>query len=175
MTGPAQQAPAQQAPAQQASATDPAAKARIVVGVDDTPQARHALQWAQFMAVALNADIEAIAAWEITAVEAEEWSDGIHPENETATQLHTIVTDALGAQPQVTIREMITNGHAADELIRASEGAQMLVVGNRGRRGLHELLMGSVSSTSATHARCPVLTIHADTPPPPRTAERPAG
>jgi nucleotide-binding universal stress UspA family protein len=169
MTGPAQEAPAQQAPAQ-ASVTDPAARARIVVGVDDTPQARHALQWAQFMAVALNADIEAIAVWEISAVEAGDWSDDIHPENETATQLHAIVTEALGAQPQVTIREMITHGHAANELVQASEGAQMLVVGNRGHRGLHELLMGSVSSASATRARCPVLTIHGDTPPPPRPA-----
>jgi nucleotide-binding universal stress UspA family protein len=159
--------PAQQASAQQASATEPAAKARIVVGVDDTPQARHALQWAQFMAVALNAEIDAIAAWEITAVEAEEWSDGIHPESETATQLHTIVADALGGQPQVLIREMISHGPPADELIKASEGARMLVVGSRGHRGLHELLMGSVSASSATHARCPVLTIHGDTPPPP--------
>jgi len=154
-------------PAQQASTTDPAAKARIVVGVDDTPQARHALQWAQFMAVALNAEIDAIAAWEISAVEAEEWSDDIHPESETATQLHTIVADALGAQPQVLIREMISHGPPADELVKASEGAQMLVVGSRGHRGLHELLMGSVSSTSATRARCPVLTIHGETPPPP--------
>jgi nucleotide-binding universal stress UspA family protein len=159
--------PAQQAPDQQASATDPAARARIVVGVDDTPQARHALQWAQFMAVVLNADIEAVAVWEITAVEAGEWSDDISPENETATQLHTIVTEALGTQPQVTIREMTTHGHAASELVKASEGAQMLVVGSRGHRGLHELLMGSVSSASVTHARCPVLTIHGDTPPPP--------
>jgi nucleotide-binding universal stress UspA family protein len=152
---------------QQASATDPAAKARIVVGVDDSQPARHALQWAQFMAVALNAEIEAIAAWEITAVEAEEWSDDMKPENETAAQLHTIVTEALGARPQVPIREIIARGPAADELIHASEGARMLVVGNRGHRGLHELLMGSVSSKSATHAHCPVLTIHGDTPPPP--------
>ncbi len=66
----------------------------------------------------------------------------------------------------MTVREFIAHGSAADELINASEGAQMLVVGNRGHRGLHELLMGSVSSTSVTHAHCPVLTVHGDTPPP---------
>jgi nucleotide-binding universal stress UspA family protein len=42
----------------------------------------------------------------------------------------------------------------------------MLIVGNRGHRGWHELLLGSVSSSSATHAHCPVLIVHADTPPP---------
>ena len=153
-------------PVQQPSPTDPAAQRRIVVGVDDSQPARHALAWAQFMALALNAEIDAIAAWEIHAVEAEEWSDDIKPESETAAQLHTIVTEVLGSQPLVTVREMIAQGHAADELIRASEGAQMLIVGNRGHRGLHELLRGSVSSTSATHAHCPVLSIHGDTPPP---------
>jgi nucleotide-binding universal stress UspA family protein len=155
-------------PVQQASVADPAAQRRIVVGVDDSQPARHALAWAQFMALTLDADIDAVAAWEIHAVEAAEWSDDMHPEKETAAQLHTIVTEVLGDQPAVTVREIICHGTAADELIRASEGAQMLIVGNRGHRGWHELLMGSVSSTSATHARCPVLMIHGATPPPAR-------
>jgi nucleotide-binding universal stress UspA family protein len=153
-------------PVQQASVTDTADRRRVVVGVDDSEPARNALAWAQFMALALDAEIHAIAAWEVHAVEAVEWSDDMKPENETAARLHTIVTEVLGAQPAVTVREFIAHGSAADELIHASEGAQMLVVGNRGHRGLHELLMGSVSSTTVTHAHCPVLTIHGDTPPP---------
>ena len=153
-------------PVQQASVTDTAARRRVVVGVDDSQPARNALAWAQFMALALDAEVHVIAAWEVHAVEAVEWSDDMKPENETAAQLHTIVTEVLGAQPAVTVREFIAHGSAADELIHASEGAQMLVVGNRGHRGLHELLMGSVSSTTVTHAHCPVLTVHGDTPPP---------
>ena len=92
-------------PAQQASVTDTAARRRIVVGVDDSQPARNALAWAQFMALALDAEIDAIAAWEIHAVEAVEWSDDMHPENETTAQLHTIVTDVLGAQPLVTVTQ----------------------------------------------------------------------
>jgi nucleotide-binding universal stress UspA family protein len=145
-------------PVQQASVTDTADRRRVVVGVDDSEPARNALAWAQFMALALDGEVH--------AVEAVEWSDDMKPENETAARLHTIVTEVLGAQPAVTVREFIAHGSAADELIHASEGAQMLVVGNRGHRGLHELLMGSVSSTTVTHAHCPVLTIHGDTPPP---------
>ncbi len=52
------------------------------------------------MALALDAEVDAIAAWEIHAVEAVEWSDDMKPENETAAQLHTIVTEVLGAQPR---------------------------------------------------------------------------
>ena len=143
------------------------AERRIVVGVDDSQPARLALQWAQFLAHVLDAEIDAVQAWEISAVEAEAWVDDWNPEKETAAQLRTIVTEVLGSQPQVTVREIICQGSAADELIRASEGAQMLIVGNRGHRGWHELLLGSVSSSSATHAHCPVLIVHADTPPPP--------
>ena len=110
--------------------------------MDDSQPARNALAWAQFMALALDAEIDAIAAWEIHAVEAVEWSDDMKPETETAAQLHTIVTEVLGAQPLVRVHEIIAHGSAADELIQASEGAQMLVVGNRGHRGLHELSDG---------------------------------
>ena len=156
-------------PAQQPSVTDTATRRRVVVGVDDSQPARHALQWAQFMALTLDADIEAIAAWEITAVEAEEWSDGIKPEQETSAQLQSIVAEALG-QPRVTIREVIAQGHAADQLIEASKGAQMLIVGTRGHGGLHDLLLGSVSSASVARAHCPVLVIHGDTSPPPSPA-----
>ena len=66
-------------PVQQASVTDAAARRRIVVGVDDSQPARNALAWAQFMALALDAEIDAIAAWEIHAVEAVEWSDETTP------------------------------------------------------------------------------------------------
>ena len=146
--------------------SDTGTRRRVVVGVDDSEPARHALQWAQFMALTLDADIEAIAAWEISAVEAGEWSDDIHPEQETSAQLQSIVAEALG-EPRVTIREIISHGRAADELIEASKGAQMLVVGTRGHGGLHDLLLGSVSSASTARAHCPVLVIHEDTPPPP--------
>jgi nucleotide-binding universal stress UspA family protein len=156
-------------PAQQASVTDTAARRRVVVGVDDSQPARHALQWAQFMALTFDADIEAIAAWEITSVEAEEWSDDIKPEQETSAQLQSIVAEALG-EPRVTIREVISHGHAADQLIGASKGAQMLIVGTKGHGGLHDLLVGSVSSASVARAHCPVLVIHGDTPPPPGPA-----
>ena len=101
------------------SPVDPAAGAerRIVVGVDDSQPARLALQWAQFLAHVLDAEIDAVQAWEISAVEAEAWVDDWNPEKETAAQLRTIVTEVLGSQPQVTVREIICQGSAADELM----------------------------------------------------------
>jgi nucleotide-binding universal stress UspA family protein len=147
--------------------TDPAAERRIVVGVDGSQPSRRALHWAQFMARALNAAIDAVAVWDTSAVMAEEWVDDWNPEKEITANLHSTLEEVLGTQPAVQVREVVRRGSAARELLRASQGAQLLIVGSRGHGGFKGLLLGSVSSVCAEHAHCPVLIIHGDTPPPP--------
>ena len=51
------------------------------------------------------------------------------------------------------------HGLPVDELVKASEGADMIVLGRRGMGGFVRLLMGSVSSQVAQHAQCPVLIV----------------
>ena len=143
------------------------AERRVVVGVDGSQPSKHALQWARFMAHVLDAAIDAVTVWDISAVMAEEWVDDWNPEKDTAAQLHTTLEEVLGSQPLVPVREIVRRGSAARELVQASQGAQLLVVGSRGHGGFGGLLLGSVSSACAEHAHCPVLVIHGDTPPPP--------
>jgi nucleotide-binding universal stress UspA family protein len=83
--------------------------------------------------------------------------------------LHKTIAEVLGSPPAVPVREISRQGHGntASELVQASEGAQLLVVGNRGHGGFARHLLGSVSKAVAEHAHCPVLIIHGDTPPPP--------
>ena len=148
--------------------TSPADERRVVVGVDGSQPSRFALQWAQFMAHVLNATIDAVTVWEISAIEATEWSDDWDPEKEAATALHTTIAEVRGSPPAVPVRETARQGNAASELVQASQGAQLLVVGSRGHSGFAGHLLGSVSKAAAEHAHCPVLIIHGDTPPPPR-------
>jgi nucleotide-binding universal stress UspA family protein len=147
--------------------TDPVAERRIVVGVDGSKPARHALLWAQFMARVLDAAIDAVAVWDVSAIPAEGWIDDWNPEKETAANLHSTLDEVLGTHPALRVREVVRRGSAARELVQASQGAQLLIVGSRGHGGFTGLLLGSVSSACAEHAHCPVLIIHGDTPPPP--------
>jgi nucleotide-binding universal stress UspA family protein len=50
-------------------------------------------------------------------------------------------------------------GLASDELVKASDDADLLVVAARGTGGFERLLMGSVSSQVMHHARCPVVVV----------------
>jgi nucleotide-binding universal stress UspA family protein len=119
------------------------------------------------LAQVLQAAIDAVTVWDISAAMAEGWLDDWNPEKETAAHLHTTLEEVLGSQPLVPVREIVRRGSAARELVQASQGAQLLVVGSRGHGGFTGLLLGSVSSACAEHAHCPVLVIHGDTPPPP--------
>jgi|ERR1700728_237906 len=148
--------------------TEPTGERRVVVGVDGSQASRHALQWAQFMAHVLDAAIDAVTVWDISAVTASAWLDDWDPEQDAAANLRATVAEVLGSPP-VPAREIVRHGSAAAELVQASHGAQILILGSRGHGGFHGLLLGSVSATCAAHAHCPVLIIHGDTPAPPRT------
>jgi nucleotide-binding universal stress UspA family protein len=68
------------------------------------------------------------------------------------------VTSETGeAPPEITIS--VVAGDAAEELIKASQDADMLVVGSRGSGGFARLLLGSVSSQVTHHASSPVVVI----------------
>jgi nucleotide-binding universal stress UspA family protein len=59
--------------------------------------------------------------------------------------------------PDVTVDQRLVHGDAAEQLITASEGAQLTVVGSHGRGGFTGMLVGSVSSAVVHGARMPVI------------------
>jgi nucleotide-binding universal stress UspA family protein len=58
-----------------------------------------------------------------------------------------------------TSRVEAVEGPAGDVLVRAAEGAELLVVGGRGRGALRGMLLGSVALHCVLHAPCPVLVL----------------
>ena len=64
------------------------------------------------------------------------------------------------AHPEVVVGRHVTQGCARTALLGAAGGAQLLVVGARGRGGIEGMMLGSVSSALLHHAPCPVGIVH---------------
>lgn len=137
---------------------------QIVVGVDGSDTSKEALRWAARLASPLNATIHAIVAWEYPIVFGLEGGmPGSWKPDETAKEIMNHALDSVfGKERPTGLKASISQGHATFVLLDASKHAEMLIVGSRGLGGFSGLLLGSVSSACAEHAKCPVLVVHGD-------------
>jgi nucleotide-binding universal stress UspA family protein len=135
---------------------------RIVVGVDGSPSSMKALRWAIRQAELTGAEVEAVTAWSYPSGYGWDTSgDGaIDFEGNAGKLLFEALAEVSGIAPDVVVEPVVAYGHAADVLVRAAEGADLLVVGSRGHGGFAGMLVGSVSQHCVQHARCPVLVLH---------------
>ncbi|MFE0512716.1 universal stress protein [Streptomyces sp. NPDC058964] len=134
---------------------------RVVVGVDGSTASYAALRWAVRYAGLVGGTVDAVAAWELPGLYS--WSApavDVDVDVEDARQrMQQELTDVLGADAAGSIRTHVAHGNAADVLLRAAEGAEVLVVGSRGRGGFTRALLGSVSQHVSHHADCPVVIV----------------
>ena len=132
---------------------------RIVVGVDGSPSSMKALRWAIRQAKLTGAEVEAVTAWSYPA--GYRWapfSEGaVDFEGDAGKILVEALAEVSGIAPDVVVEPLVVHGHAADVLVRAAEGADLLVVGSRGHGGFAGMLLGSVSTAVAHAARIPVI------------------
>lgn len=140
---------------------------RIVVGVDGSEQSAAALRWAVDEARLRGASIDAVHVYELQPTLAYGYATApIAPEvidqttqgaRERAGQLLDEALGAIEAGDVVIEPVLIEETGTAAALVERSRGADLLVVGSRGRGGFQELLLGSVSHQCASHALCPVV------------------
>lgn len=139
--------------------------ARIVVGVDGSPSSLDALHWAHRVGSALGLAIDAVSCW---AYPTSYGVGGVFVDYRPDVMAQRVLDDALiaafGDAPPAGLRASVREGYPAKELVDASVGAEMLVVGSRGHGGFVGLLIGSVSAYCAEHAACPVVVLHHQTP-----------
>jgi nucleotide-binding universal stress UspA family protein len=132
----------------------------IVVGVDGSPGGRRALDWAVAEGRRRGATVQAVTAWHWSGLEEAPMA-GTSPAEallEAERTLDEAVDSALAGMenPPVVAREVV-EGSPADVLVRASKGADMLVVGSHGYGRLRSLVLGSVSQALVRRATCPVV------------------
>lgn len=140
--------------------TDTTSTDRIVVGVDGSEPSIDALRYADRIATALNAPLEAVIAWTYPPITGSYLVIETSPQHDAAEILDTAVGRAFGDRPPEGLKRTVVAGPAARTLIEASRTSAMLVLGSRGHGGFAGLLLGSVSAACAEHAACPVLIVH---------------
>jgi nucleotide-binding universal stress UspA family protein len=142
--------------------TDKTTRPRIVVGIDGSDSSVEALRQAARIATALGATLEAIGAWHFPVLPFGTYYPpaDFAPDEDTRLILEAAADTVFGSDWPDWFQVRVRQGLPAPALIAESEGADMLVVGSRGRGGFAGLLLGSVGAACASHARCPVLIVH---------------
>jgi len=147
-------------------------RARVVVGVDGSAGARTALEFALQDAARRDAVLDVVSV----AVTSEYWPIGIGmassgvavPTREQVVdavqrEAEQLVTDVVGERnataARMDVRVRAVPGPPAATLIQQAQGADLLVVGHRGRGGFASATLGSVSLQCVLHATCPVTVV----------------
>lgn len=137
---------------------------RIVVGVDGSESSHRALEWAVDEARLRHATVEAVHAWTYSPLGTSPYHPSVLDPSMMERIAHEVLDEAIAAVDTsgVTVSKSLVCDGAATALLEEGKGADLLVVGSRGRGGFAGLLLGSVSQQIVHHARCPVVIIPAE-------------
>jgi nucleotide-binding universal stress UspA family protein len=137
----------------------------IVVGTDGSENAALALRWAADEAEIHGARLTAVLAWSFLDqyhADRSDTFDADYTEDTAIAALASWVGEALG--PDASVEQRVVNDLPVHALLEASDAADLLVLGARGRGGLEGLLLGSVSERVAQLATRPVAVVRASAP-----------
>ncbi|SNS27404.1 Nucleotide-binding universal stress protein, UspA family [Geodermatophilus pulveris] len=137
----------------------------VVVGDDGSPASRAVVRWAADDAARRGAPLHVVRAWSITtAPTPRTWAPGYVPpftdfEAAVREELERTRRPLVDGREGLDVRWHAVHGRPETVLSTASTGADLLVVGSRGRGELRELLLGSVASAVLHSASCPVVVV----------------
>ncbi len=143
---------------------------RVVVGVDGSAGSFEAVVASIEEAARLGAAVEAVSSYQV----ADHWTDlgsVVVPSVEVIrTRLGDLAREQVdaalaevsrrGIAPVPEIRIEVLEGPPGEVLVGRALGADLLVVGSRGRGAFRALLLGSIALHCVVHAPCPVLVVH---------------
>jgi nucleotide-binding universal stress UspA family protein len=140
----------------------------IVVGTDGSDTAKEAVRQATELAQAVAATLNLVSAYEPVpegrlrherqeAPADLQWSINAREDVEATLSHAAEGIEAAGVNVQTFARE----GDPADAILDVAEeqGADLIVVGNKGMTGAKRFLLGSVPNKVSHHAPCSVLII----------------
>jgi nucleotide-binding universal stress UspA family protein len=143
---------------------------KVLVGVDGSAASRVALAAAVDEAASAGAEVAVVTTYPM----ADHWTHlstvVMLPEQDVRDDLQRgaeeMVDEVLAERrtarprPAPDVRVVVTEGSAAEVLLRWAADVDLLVVGSRGHGEFRGLLLGSVALACAMHGPCPVLVVH---------------
>lgn len=137
----------------------------VVVGVDDEKSSGAALDFAAAEARALGEPLVVVYAWTLPMTPSIEyvWTpEVVHQIGSSAEALVVEKVDAISARyPGLEVVGFAAQGSPVQAIVHQAKTASLVVVGNRGRRGLSRLLLGSVSHGVLNNIPAPTIVVRA--------------
>jgi nucleotide-binding universal stress UspA family protein len=137
----------------------------IIVAVDFSEPSTAALDAAIDLAKIFGAELHVVHSYEvpIPAVSPYEVAipDAYLEETRKAAGERLSRATARASEEGLRAESHLAEGPAAPAIVRAAEevGADLIVMGTRGRTGFKHLVLGSVAERTLRHASCSVLTV----------------
>lgn len=149
----------------QATGSEVLRRQHLIVGIDGSHAARHALAWAFAEAEQRGAELDVVTVWDYPYQWAQGFNSKLGEDTEAfasaaSDEAAAQVDEFLDGKPCPSWLHILTvQGAAAPVLLRLARHADLLVVGSRGRGGFKDLLLGSVSTACVHHTPCPIAVI----------------
>ena len=137
----------------------------VVVGTDGSPRGQHAVLWAAAEAARRTATLHVLST--VAPMDTLAAYD-LYPPNMPRALDRSVAERAVEEvrkhHPDLAVTSEVRAGRAAHELVKASLGAALVVVGARGHGPLAGKVLGSVSQQVVGHAHCPVVVVRRSAP-----------
>ena len=135
---------------------------RVVVGADGSPHSTAALAYAFQAASLRKARLLVLHAWSMPHQPEPPVLIDPDPDEIAKKHQHELEEQISGLRkqyPEVEVTEDLLRDAPIPALTRASDRADLLVLGSRGRGGFHGLALGSVSHQLLHYSACPIAIV----------------
>jgi nucleotide-binding universal stress UspA family protein len=132
----------------------------VVVGVDGGPSSTAALETAFDLASAQRRPLDVVHTWSAddTFIDRDSYLQRVEQVEAHERMLSESLAGYTEKYPDVPVHRQVSDGGAVQTLVAMSEGAELVVVGSRGRTGLASMF-GSASRDLVERAHCTVLVV----------------